>query len=189
MARTLLWARNMLPLTVLVGLGAEDQMSKELSLWNSWHRGSWDPLRWSRWSIWRRCWSWSCPYPSMSISCSTSHGSNQSRSPTWAQRPTTLLQFQSLMEHPPARSEVSWMFTGGNASTVYLLFSSLSPLQEAGDPELQLMKCICYASASMGVFKACVIRVFVLVLNLSCAFDIKPFFVYWQIVWSASGSC
>lgn len=33
-----------------------------------------------------------------------------------------------------------------------------------------------------GAFKACVRRVFVLVLNLSCAFDIKPFFVYWQIV-------
>lgn len=35
MARTLLWARNMLPLTLLVSLRAEDQMSKELLLWSS----------------------------------------------------------------------------------------------------------------------------------------------------------
>lgn len=35
----------------------------------------------------------------------------------------------------------------------------------------------------------CVRQVFVLVLNLSCACYLKPFFIYWRTVCAASGSC
>lgn len=118
------------------------------------------------------------------------------------------------------------------------LFSTLSPLEDAGDPEFQPVKCTCYGSASMGPVwllcgcgccvvassscgllclpssqlslpcvqprtlsgslslsflppVECLVFVFLLVLILSCAFDIKPFLIYCVlcIVSSPSGSC